>query len=297
MARNELAVSEGLGKFYYNILNSKGDETEWKYGGKLISFALNPSTSTASVFAGDEEVIASDSLSVSGTIGIPSVTDEMMCDVMGFEMRDGAVIYNANKVKPYVKIGIVTHLYGDVKEYSTILKCKLDLPSKQGNTRTETKTFGTAELAFKALILESGDWMEIAASDAEDFKIPEFPVEGEIKGKTYLYYGVIPKLILGETSLTEVTADMIKRAIGAGTVYKVTSKEKSHVSMGVAGKGDVFIALVPSGKTAKKDNGVGSPTTFTGATGSETVEIEGQTLNIYGESVLASNTELFLTVE
>lgn len=171
MAKNKLAINTGLGKIAYSILGEDGTYSAPKVMGELISVAVTPSENTQSLWAGDSEILVDSSIGVEGTFGVPTLTNEAMCDLFGYKMgSNGELIYDSSATRPFVALMFVQNNYGDVQDYVTLWKCRLNLAGVQGNTKNDSVSYGTREFGYKCLIPEDKVYMSVASSDEEDFK-------------------------------------------------------------------------------------------------------------------------------
>lgn len=180
MAKKQLnGVSTGLGKIMYSILGADG------YGipkelGDLISFTVTPSESTTALWAGDRQVIIDSSITATGAFGVPSVSNEDMCALFGYEMGSkGELIYKSNAVKPTVALFIQQNNHSNVVDYISLWECKLQLNTKSGNTKTDSITHGTTEISFEVIMPEDAIWMSVQSSDEDDFVKPTFKSKPE----------------------------------------------------------------------------------------------------------------------
>lgn len=113
------------------------------------------------------------------------------------------------------------------------------------------------------------------------------PGSGTVSGN--MYYGVIHSTTM--TNITQVTAD----ELSASSVITEPASAIGKVDLGEVPSGSWIIALLPSGLSARKDDGFGGKTGFaennaapsTGANG-QAVDVDGNSYYVYGEFVLAT---------
>ena len=177
MANNKLAVNTGVGKAYYSIINPSGEYGIPKELNDIVSFSVSPSESTTPFYAGDKKLIVDSTVSVTGSIVVPSVTQEALVDLFGFtENADGELLYNAKATRPNVVLIIEQNNYGGVQDIIYLWDTKLTLPSNEGSTKNDSITYGTKELAFECMIPDDGVYMTVKSSDQEGFQKPDFGV-------------------------------------------------------------------------------------------------------------------------
>ena len=171
MAKGNLAINTGLGKIAYSILNEEdGTYSTPKIIGNLISVAVNPSENSQSLWAGDAEIVVDSSVQVEGTFGVPTLTNEHMCDLFGYKMgTKGELIYNSKAKRPTVALLLQQNNYGNVQDYITLWKCRLNLAGTQGNTKNDSVSYGTREFSYKCLIPEDGVFQSTVSSDEDDY--------------------------------------------------------------------------------------------------------------------------------
>lgn len=172
MAKNyEKSISTGVGKAYYAIINSAGTYETPKELGDIISFSVDPSESTNSFWAGDRQVIIDASTNVTGNIVVPALTNEVLCDLFGYEMStDGGVIYNTRKARPNMALLLVQNNYAEVQDFITLYKTRLQIGGKTGSTKTDSITYGNVTLNFDVMLESDGVWMHVVSSDEADCK-------------------------------------------------------------------------------------------------------------------------------
>lgn len=178
MANNKLAINTGVGKAYYSII----DPQSGAYGvpkelNDIVSFSVSPSESTTPFYAGDKKLIVDSTVSVTGSIVVPSVTQEALIDLFGFaENANGELLYNAKATRPNVVLIIEQNNYGGVQDFIYLWDTKLTLPSNEGSTKNDSITYGTKELAFECLVPDDGIYMTVKSSDQDGFVAPDFSV-------------------------------------------------------------------------------------------------------------------------
>ena len=176
MAKNQSSIVTGLGKAYYSI-KTEGGYAVPKELGDMISFAINPSENSTKLYAGDRTIAIDSATTISGTIGIPTLTNQVLCDLFGYEQKeDGSIVYSSRAVKPTVCLMLEQHNADGVDDYITLWQVKVNIGGLQGNTKTENVSFQTTEISFEVLPEEDGEWMRVISSDAEGFVKPDYTV-------------------------------------------------------------------------------------------------------------------------
>ena len=292
-------VSTGLGKCYYAVFN----EEEKTYGeikeiNDLISFSVQPSESSSSLFAGDKKIIIDYVTTVSGSIGVPSIPDDVFMELFGLGEKVGQTINYNDKVKrPEVGLIIVEHCY-EKNMIHILWNAKLTLPTSQGNTKGDSISYGTKELAFEAIIPDDGIYYSILPENDPRLDLnavldkKSIAGVGESANVGEAYIGRIALSETGSGSVIQynaITAQMVKTA---AHVEKVPCKiTKDYIAD--CADNDYMIIAIPkdSARVGKKDNGFGGHVEFStetaGANGNVELEIDGVMYKLYGEICLA----------
>ena len=292
-------VGTGLGKVYYAVFN----EEQQNYGqikeiNDLISFSVQPSESNSSLYAGDKKIIIDYTTTVSGSIGVPSVPDDVFMEIFGLGEKFGQTMNYSGKAKrPEIALIIVEHNY--VKNLIHILwNVKMTLPQSQGSTKNDSISYNTKELSFEALIGDDGIYYSILPEGDErlnlDGNLDKLAIAGSGNSADAgeLYIGRISSTEAGSTNLqySAITADMVKNATN------VEKKKVAKITDYIADceDNDYMIIAIPkdSARVGKKDNGFGGHVIFStseaGANGDVELEIDGVMYKLYGEICLAA---------
>lgn len=172
--QNLNGIHIGLGEIWYSKLEADGYSIP-KSLGEAITFNITPTENSVSLWAGDREIAIDTGITATGTLGVPSISNENMCDLFGFEMgTKGELIYKSNAQKPTIALFVEQHNRNGVTDYISIWECKLQLNAKSGNTKTESITHGTTEVAFNVIMPKDKIWMSVQSSDEDDFEAPNF---------------------------------------------------------------------------------------------------------------------------
>ena len=175
MAKNtKNGVATGLGKIYYSVLSEGTYETPVELG-DLISFAVNPTENTVDLWAGDTQYIVDSSVAVEGSFVVPAVSNENLATLFGMERgENGELKYSSKAVRPEVALLIRQNNYGGVHDDITLFRCRLTLAGLQGNTKTDSLSFGQKEFGFKCLLDADGVYMTVASSDEDGYNGANF---------------------------------------------------------------------------------------------------------------------------
>lgn len=174
MAKKQSSIVTGLGKAYYSIKSESGYAVP-KELGDMTSFAINPSENSTKLYAGDRTIAIDSATTISGTIGVPNLTDAVLCDLFGYVQKsDGSIVYSSRAVKPTVCLMLEQHNADGVDDYITLWSCKMNIGGLQASTKTENVSFQTKEISFEVLVEDDGEWMRVVSSDAEGFVKPSY---------------------------------------------------------------------------------------------------------------------------
>lgn len=176
-------VNTGLGKIYYSVLGQGGQYEIPVELGDLISFTVTPTENSVDLWAGDTQYIVDSSVAVEGNFVVPAVSNENLATLFGMKRgQNDELIYSSKSVRPEVALLIRQNNYGGVVDDITLYRCRLTLAGLQGNTKTDSLTFGQKEFGFKCLIDSDGVYMTVSSSDEEGYNganffadIPEKP--------------------------------------------------------------------------------------------------------------------------
>lgn len=175
MAERLDKLSTGVGKAYYSIIGKDGEIGVPKVLNDIVSFSVAPSENTSKFFAGDRPIVIDQAVSVSGTLTVPAINNEQMIDLFGYKKNaKGELLFDANAVRPNIVLMIEQHLYGGVTDYITLWNCKVSLPSVQGDTKNDSVTFASKEIAYEVLVPEDGVFMTVKSSDDDNFEAPDY---------------------------------------------------------------------------------------------------------------------------
>lgn len=166
----------GLNNFRYSKLTESG-EGKATYDGakkpaKAISCKVDISNNDASLYA-DDVLAESDTSFQKGsvTVGIDNEDAQVMADILGHTVsEDGELVRNANDVAPYIGFGrIVTKMVNGAYKYKVefLHKVKFSEPSQNDETKGESVSFSTTELAGTVATLADGTWSKTKTFDTK----------------------------------------------------------------------------------------------------------------------------------
>lgn len=170
MAKQTLnGINTGLGKIYYSVIKN-GDYQAPVELGDLISFTVTPTENSVELWAGDRQVVIDSAVAVEGSFVVPAVSNENLATLFGMERgQKDELIYSSKAVRPEVALLIRQNNYGGVCDDITLYRCRLTLSGLQGNTKTDSLTFGQKEFAFKCLLDDDGVYMSVSSSDESNY--------------------------------------------------------------------------------------------------------------------------------
>ena len=166
----------GLNNFRYSKLTESGDGKATYDGAKkpakAISCKVDISNNDASLYA-DDVLAESDTSFQKGsvTVGIDNEDVQVMADILGHTVSEGGeLVRNANDVAPYVGFGrIVTKMVNGAYKYKVefLHKVKFSEPSQDDETKGESVSFSTTELAGTVATLADGTWSKTKTFDTK----------------------------------------------------------------------------------------------------------------------------------
>ena len=246
---------------------------------------------------GDRKIIVDYTTSVSGSIGVPSVPDDVFMELFGYEKFGETINYSDKAKRPQVALIIEEHNYQNNMVH-ILWNVKITLPQAQGNTKGDSISYGTKELSWEALIPEDGIYLSTLKENDErlnlDGNLDKLAIAGagQSADAGELYIGRISSTEAGSSNLqyNAITAQMIK------TATNVEKRPVAKITDYVADcqDNDYMIIAIPkdSARVGKKDNGFGGHVTFStseaGANGNVELEIDGVMYKLYGEICLAA---------
>ena len=171
-------LNEGLGKIYYAVMTDESAETygEVKPFQDLVDIAIKPTKNSKALYAGNKEyAIAYGSLAVSIDFTIPYIPDSARVDLFGYDKATtGGIIYNDNKVKPYLCLMMEQTLTDGSTNYIELFRGKLKEEEQSGKSKTDSPETDTVKLSGDFFTLKNGDWKYIVNSLDADFDATTF---------------------------------------------------------------------------------------------------------------------------
>lgn len=247
---------------------------------------------------GDRKIIIDYTTTVSGSIGVPDVPDDVFMELFGLGEKVGETMNYSDKAKrPEVALIIVEHNY-EKNMVHVLWNAKMTLPQSQGNTKNDSISYNTKELSFEAIIPEDGVYYSILPEGDPRLdlhaNLDKLAIAGVGKGSN-LADAFIGRISLQEAGGTliqynAITADMVKNAVNVEKIPCAVTVD--HIAD--CADNDYMIIAIPadSVRVGKKDNGFGGHVIFStdtaGANGDVQLEIDGVMYKLYGEICLAA---------
>jgi phi13 family phage major tail protein len=114
---------------------------------KAITANVETATNTATNYADNRPVSVVTQIGET-TLSLTSdeLSQEVLSDILGMELKKGVVIYKQTAKAPYVAIGFIGDTDKDTEQYVWLTKGKFSVPSTNINTKTDSPEFQNPEI-------------------------------------------------------------------------------------------------------------------------------------------------------
>ena len=152
----------GLKGIVYAVIKADGKYNTPKSIGKGVSATVNPSSSSAKLYADDVLVESDNTFSeASVSLTVDDDRNEVMAELLGHATQEGEIVRKDGDIAPYVGLGrIVVKVVNNVRAYKVefLSKVKFKEPNQDESTKGESVEFKTTTIEGTATANNAGVW-------------------------------------------------------------------------------------------------------------------------------------------
>jgi phi13 family phage major tail protein len=114
---------------------------------KAITANVETATNTATNYADNRPVsVVTQIGETSVTLTADELSQQVLADILGMELKKGVVSYKQTGKAPYVAIGFIGDTDKDTEQYVWLTKGKFNIPAGNYNTKTDSPEFQNPEI-------------------------------------------------------------------------------------------------------------------------------------------------------